>query len=150
MILEIQKIDVQKVYAETDENGKNLLQKLFDKSIFETKITDKVKSFEDACKVLGLNYSLSPHFYTADEIAYLKLKVIVKALNEGWTPDWSDDEEHKYYPWFDLEKGFVLYDVAYYFTLTSVSSRLCFKSRELAEYAANQFLDLYKSFMVIA
>jgi len=32
---------------------------------------------------------------------------------------------------------------------TSVGSRLCFKSSELAEYAGRQFQDIYKEFMII-
>ncbi|MFA9212961.1 MAG: hypothetical protein ACEQSR_03840 [Candidatus Methylacidiphilales bacterium] len=119
-------------------------------------ITDKVKSFEDACKVLGVNGEvLTGTLHEALENdgkaieTHLKLLVIVKALNEGWTPDWSDDKDHKYYPWFDMENGFVLYHVNYYDALTDVGSRLCFKSRELAEYAAKQFLDLYKDYFTI-
>jgi len=27
-----------------------------------------------------------------------KMSIIVKALNEGWEPDWDNDNEPKYYP----------------------------------------------------
>ena len=32
----------------------------------------------------------------------LKAELLVKALNEGWTPDWADYDEWKYFPRFQL------------------------------------------------
>ena len=71
-------------------------------------IMERVKTFEDACKVLG-----EEHFYvqeyknvaninfdfTQDIIAYFKLRIICAALNEGWKPTFDENEYH-YYPWF--------------------------------------------------
>ena len=67
---------------------------------------------------------------TADEKAYKIIKLIAKSLNEGWTPNWNNNNEYK-----DSN--------------SNVGSRLCFKSRDLAEYAANQFTDVYKQFMTL-
>lgn len=74
------------------------------------KITDKVKSFEDACKHLGLNPNDLPVVYMLPEkdrksiIAFYKLTIIIRALNEGWEPDWSNWDKWKYYNWFYVEK----------------------------------------------
>jgi hypothetical protein len=78
-----------------------------------------------------------------------KLVIIIKALNEGWKPNWNDRSECKYYPWFDLESGFVLRSVSCNREISSVGYRLCFKSETLAKYAAAQFVDLYKDFFII-
>ena len=83
-------------------------------------ITERVKSYEDACKVLGrtpfdfsrlvlaqlpadgddkagwMPISLEKHL-----IAYMKLCTIAEALNEGWIPQFTTDE-YRYYPWFYL------------------------------------------------
>jgi len=71
---------------------------------------DRVKTFEDACQVLGLDQSeltvsgvLEEDFESIS--AYAKLIIINKALNEGWKPNWADDDEYKYYLWFDLSSG---------------------------------------------
>jgi hypothetical protein len=50
-----------------------------------------------------------------------------------------------------MESGSGLsYDVYdYWRAVASVGSRLCFKSRELAEYAGKQFIDIYTDFFII-
>lgn len=122
---------------------------------------DTIKTFEDACAVLKLDpaalpdFSMLPEKHRAALLAHSKLVLIAEALNEGWQPDWQNDDEAKYFPWFDMEKtesnpdGFVLYDVDYYYRYSFVSSRLCYKTREIATYAAEQFKDLYKDYMLI-
>lgn len=37
----------------------------------------------------------------SDVVAYLKLRVIAEALNEGWEPQFTLDE-YRYHPWFNL------------------------------------------------
>jgi hypothetical protein len=77
-------------------------------------ITERVKTFEDACEVLGLNPENLPIVENLPEkdrqsiVAYYKLTVIVRALNEGWKPDFSDHNQWKYwnYLWVD-DAGFV-------------------------------------------
>ena len=76
-------------------------------------ITERVKTYEDACHVLGfepvdfykLRYSSpidgSRCFLEKDEVAYIKLKTIAAALNEGWEPQFTTDE-YRWYPWFTL------------------------------------------------
>ena len=122
-------------------------------------IKDKVKSFEDACKVLDITPSVPvvtgiPEKYQKPLIANYQLMVIAEALNEGWTPDWSNGEWDKWHPWFDMDAsssaGRFSFGVAdALFSSSTVSSRLCFKSEELADYAGTQFLELYRELFVI-
>lgn len=112
-------------------------------------VKERVSSYEDACSELGIDpASIILTSDTPDEAAYKKLKVIVKALNEGWEPNWDNSNEVKYYPWFyrSSSRGFSLDGVGVGLDGSVVCSRLCFKSRALAEYAANQFKDIYKAF----
>ena len=37
----------------------------------------------------------------ADVAAYLKLRIIASALNEGWQPEFTENE-YRWYPWFYL------------------------------------------------
>lgn len=127
-------------------------------------ITDKIKTFDDALqwreesgkkewleefeKQLLFDYK-GRNKRILSQQAYLKLTIIAEALNEGWFPDFSNHNEYKYYPWFKYTSGV---DFSYYgynrdFTNTDVGSRLCFKSRELAEYACKQFQDIYNDFL---
>ncbi len=121
-------------------------------------ITKRVKTYVDACAVLGIEPINEEVFtklgFTKDEIAYRKLKTIAEALNEGWRPDWTNSNEYKYWPWFVYNPnsaGFACattYNAATY-TTTRVGSRLCFKTRELAAYAGTQFIDIYNDLLLI-
>ena len=112
---------------------------------------------------------------TEDFIAYLKLRIIVAALNEGWEPKFEKGE-YRYFPWFylytkeqydeldDEEKGRCVlrsgnntssnvgfvgcsanYDAS--FSVTNYGSRLAFRTRELAAYAGRQFTEEWADFM---
>ncbi len=165
MKLEITKENAIKAHSEADSQVKGLLENLFGKQVFvPAKITDRVKTLEDAYKELGID----PYFFGDDltdiegdvwakdcksVIAYIKLIIVARALNEGWEPDWSNDDEYKYYPWFDMSSGsgsgFSSDGCDYTYSRSSVGSRLCFKTRELAEYAGKQFEDLYRDYFTI-
>ncbi len=116
------------------------------------KVTARIKTFEDACKELGIDVSsIKQGELSKDEYAYIKLKIIAKALNEGWTPDWTNSNEYKHYPWFDLSKGVsgFSYNVSiHWYTSTNAASRLCFKSSELAKFAGTQFVEIYKDYII--
>jgi len=117
------------------------------------KLTERIKTVADVLADNGLTqeaFNARTEDLEKDEVAYQILKMLAKSLNEGWTPDWNNDNQYKYYPWFYMggSSGFRFYDCGYWHSLSSVGSRLCFKSRELAEYAANQFTDTYKQFMI--
>jgi len=89
---------------------------------------------------------------TDDEIAYRIIKLLAKSLNEGWTPDWDDSSQYKYYPWFYMQggsSGFRCGGCGDWRAGSGVGSRLCFKSAELAKYAGTQFTDVYKKFMTL-
>ena len=128
------------------------------KSVTPKDITKRVKTYADACAVLGIEPINEEVFtklgFTKDEIAYRKLKTVIEALNEGWRPDWSDRSEYKYWNWFvysTSSAGFGYANARHAPTSTSshVGSRLCFKTRELAAYAGRQFEDLYNDFFLI-
>lgn len=184
--IDISKRDLLAAYDDADSDGKALLEKLYGKAIFAKDITERVKTFEDALEVLGevhcfvseyntlvnsgLIHSLSP-----DLVAYLKLRIIAAALNEGWEPQFTVDE-YRYFPWFDFytqkeidemdeedrsrvvcrafnnsyANGGVAY--AHSYGASSLSyldsgSRLAFKTRELAIYAGKQFVEIWADFV---
>lgn len=123
-------------------------------------ITERVKSFEDACAELGIK---SKNFFSGcvcDEltesdvkaiVAYAQLIIIARALNGVWKPNWEDANEYKYWPYFNMQSGvgFSFVGCAYWFAATAVGSRLCFKSREVALYAGKQFEELYKDYLLL-
>ena len=150
-------------------------------------ITERIKTLEDAIKALGdehpivTQYRLTAAAYkgdpmTEDFIAYLKLRVICAALNEGWKPTF-DGEGYRYYVWFyiytkeEYEKldeeekahcvplrsysnanahGGLVYayaNVAGSYSFSNGGVRLALKTRELAEYCSRQFIDIWVDFL---
>lgn len=156
--LELTKADAIRLYPTADSTFKQMLELNFGKEVFSGKITDRIKTFEDACSELGINPA---HFLNIEEAegimydlksirAHAKLIIIARALNEGWKPNWTNSSEYKYYPWFDLSSGSGLSCDGYggVYSISDVGSRLCFKSKELAQYAGKQFLDIYTEFFI--
>ena len=114
---------------------------------------------------------------TKDILAFAKLRVIVEALNEGWNPTFSKSEYRYYllFNIYSKEKfdslseyyknrcsiirrsygnpnavdSFVcpfVYDASSSFYAQS-SSRLAFKTKELAEYCGKQFIDIWADYI---
>lgn len=120
----------------------------------------KIKTFEDACSVLELDaknvipdFSFFPKNDRQSMIDHAKLVIISQAINgKDYTPDWSNSNEIKYYPWFIMVSSsgvcFAFFDYVIWHTISTVGSRLCFQSREKALYAGKQFEDLYRSYFV--
>ena len=154
--LQIEESKARGLYKNASPEFKTMLEDSFGKEFFSQKITERIKTYEDACSELGITpvneSALSNIGFTKDEIAYRKIKTITEALNEGWRPDWKDDNQRKWFPWFDLSvsSGFVFDYTCWRYSYTGASdgSRLCFKSDELATYAGRQFEGLYKDFII--
>lgn len=155
--IEIKKENVLKAYKKANQTGKDLLENLFGKNVIQAKITDRIKTIDDACNELGINTSIFENMADIDgvedsgSIDFLKATIITKALNEGWKPNWEDTSEYKWFPWFKMKSGFGFSgsDCTYAYSNTHVGSRLCFKSEELATYAGKQFESIYKNYLTL-
>lgn len=77
-------------------------------------ITDEIKTLDDAIAKLGENNTLVKQYCASmkcarfdeyddvqDHVAFLRLRIITAALNDGWHPTF-DENEYRYYPWFCL------------------------------------------------
>jgi hypothetical protein len=124
----------------------------------------QLKTFEDACKVEGLDaekvipdFSCYPEKNRKAMVAHAKLVIIAQAANklenEGneWIPDWNDFDQYKYYPWFEMggSSGFRFVGYDHWFSHSTVGSRLCFISRNVATYIGETFVDLYKEYFTL-
>lgn len=176
--ISIKRENVLNAYKHASEEQKALLENMFGKEMFQPKdIKERVKTFEDACEVLGEDHQYVKAYREwmrisfadcKDITAYLKLRIIVAALNEGWNPKF-DGDECRYYPWFyiytkkeyeelnDDEKkecrvvGRSNIDVYVHYASTYLSTRsgsqIAFKTRELAEYFGQQFIEIWADYL---
>ena len=183
--LEVNEENVLCAYKNANIEQKSLLEALFGKGLFNQKdITERVKTFEDACDELGKDHPLVMEYWgvcgveldiAKDLIAYLKLRIIVAALNEGWEPQFTENER-RYFPWFYTYTPEKYYELdeekkrrcvirpirranTYYaimfsdafedasYSYINNGSQLALKSQKLAKYAANQFAEIWADFI---
>ena len=173
--------------AATTNESKNILRALYGDAVEEQDnrpITERVKTLEDAIGILGeehpcvIAYNTFEHDVMAavdakeisDVAAFLKLRIVIAALNEGWRPDWSNKDEAKWFPWFyiytkeEVEEmdeedkpllvggacpgsvvGVSVLHANYVpsYSYANLGGALASKTREIAIYAATQFGQLF-------
>ena len=181
----ISKQSLLKAYREAEPSQKEFMKHLFGADTFTSRVMERVKTFQDAVNELGDDNSFVKQYnmlysefgatMDADIIAYLKLRIIAAALNEGWEPKFTKDE-WRYYPYFyvltkeeyehlkDEDKkrcvgragsyansyGGLVYSDADNASSNLVANngvRLAFRTKELAQYAGKQFFDIWADFV---
>lgn len=193
-IIEIKKSDLQglfKILTNYPQISKeqviNEITKAFGEEALKSQdIKERIKTFEDAVNAIGEDHPLVAQYKTINSafkeadnnlhlFAYTRLAIIAEALNEGWRPEYTEDE-YRYYPWFGLytQKEYDDMDdedkeccrfvgrsnsIAYAYgglvsaycgsaySDTNVGSRLAFKSRELAIYCGKQFIEIWINYL---
>lgn len=154
--LKISKKTAKRLYPDTPTWFQEVLNENFGSDLFAPQKYTDIKTFDDACRTQGTteqkfnerfkNLGLDP-----DTIYYEMLKIVVAAINQEWTADWNNSNQYKWWPYFKMSSGFGFsgsgYDCTY--SRSSVGSRLCFESEEKSNYAAKQFIDIYKGFLTI-
>ena len=101
---------------------------------------------------------------TQDLIAYIKLRIISAALNEGWEPQYTENES-RWFPWFHRlsENGMKRGDSSHSSAICALSfanttdvwsrsnasrsERLACKSKELATYFGKQFIGIWADYL---
>lgn len=187
--MSVKRENLLNAYKNASDEQKTFLENLFGSETFKPKdIRERIKTFADALYELGNDNPLVLAYQNTnlrdtdvapdnkDLIAYLKIRIIVAALNEGWEPQFIPGER-RWAPYFVLytkeeidemdeetkarvvfrsnsgayANGGVSYASAYSdsaYVYAYIGSRLAFKSEELAEYAGTQFIDIFADFML--
>ena len=176
-------IDIKNIKAayETATESEKTLSDLSTGQTEKAPVTERIKTFEDARLALGELHPFVVEWRMNDNLchdleAYLQLRIICAALNEGWEPK-LDSREFRYSPWFRLytkeeyekldenEKNepcvvFPSNSYAYggvslacsnygsTYVRMSLGSRLCLKTKLLAEYCGKQFIDIWADYLL--
>ena len=168
---------VLEAYEKANDYGKEILEGIFGKEAFGADIKNKVKTFMNAVEILGRNnhtvkdyYDIANKTYAKDILAFAKLKVIAEALNEGWKPKY-DIFDGSYYTSFDFitedefdklkenekkkclvfsipNKEIKIAIVSSKLSVACEAFKISLKSRELAEYLGQQFIDIWKDYLL--
>ena len=149
-------------YQSAGAEVKKVLEEIFGKESF-LPIMDRVKSFEDVRNIYiktidsGAlnNIDILSRYNGVNEalrgaVAAMKLSMISAVLNEGWTPDWNDGDQYKYFPWFEYKSGvgFSYSDCDNTYANTYLGSRLCFPDCATAVWFGETYQDLFKDYLL--
>lgn len=97
---------VREAYKKGNDCVKSVLHNLFGEDVCAPKnVMDRVKTFEDACIETGTDIqAFNEMTKNLDEhvVTYMKLSIIVKALNEDDKFPYFTKDEWRYYPYFWL------------------------------------------------
>lgn len=176
--IEVKVEDIKRAFDEADDKMKNGIIALFPQFKKVLPVTDRVKTFKDACREVCIDpsmYFIRCNNEPADVIAYMKLRVICKALNEGWEPQFTEGEERwnpVFLLWSNEELSLMSDDQkakrhlidrysgdwagfshsvsenAIEPYVSNYASRLCLKSQQLADYCGKQFVNLWADFFL--
>lgn len=152
--LKITEEQAKKLYLEASANLKEILESNFGKTTFLKNFQDAVKTYYDACEIIGEKPIDEQHLMDCglgkSEIAFMKLKTIFKAankMNNDWKADYSNSSQYKYYPYFVWRSsGFRYLGTDYARTYARTGSRLCCGTFDDAEYIGKKFEDLYNDY----
>ena len=162
--VKIDKAEIIKSYKSADTKGKSLLVKLYGKELFVVpKPVKQIKVKEPVWKSVN---NLNDIFRLAkvDRNKYLPypkpkndwerfvnatpiLALVAKVFNEGWIPDWDNNDEKKWFCWFDMRKGGFVFSYTFYgctFTHSYCGSRLVLVDSERAKRSGVLFKQIHK------
>lgn len=145
----------RKAYLDASPEVKLMLEQLMGDTIKMKPEIDldslvDTKACVEAC---GLKYE--DHFsaeatkgMTDDEIAYREMKFIAQAYNQGWVPDFTDDNQRKWWPYFKYGSGvsLSLFTVGCDYSGTTVAPRLTFKLEAVCRKAVEKHFSVYKRY----
>ena len=132
-------------YQTADPELKQILIESFGEDFFKEKITDRVKTFNDAQQIAGTHTGILVRGLYLDKemdqkaYKYTQALIIAKALNEGWTPDFRNTKELKYYIGYDVVSDtFDVISCSYSISINTIY----FKDNKLARYFIEIFPEL--------
>ena len=134
--------------------GQIILTKFLSKRYFDHRtVYERIRTFDDACQELGIDHELVREYMLLSSmgvskniLAMAKLKIITKALNEGW-PDNADKIEWrgwKYFPNLRVRRdGRMLLSHVSPKSACYFGSPFYYRTEALAKYSVNTFSDIW-------
>lgn len=121
-------------------------------------MSKKITTIEECFQLKGLDInimpdvSMLPERFQKAQIALFKLHVAAEVVNDGWEPDYTNWDQTKYQPVFEVnatdEKksgvGLSYCDYDGWLTDSVVGIRLCFEDRDTAIFFGETFKNLYE------
>ena len=149
------KIDIT-INGEKSTLNENLIKQI--KSFFTDNIICKkdiygIKTKGDILRYHDIDiceFDKSCENLTKQEIAFRYLILAIKALNDGWKPNFNNPSQSKYYNSFQIYNGLFVFDATNYtYWVMCVPSALYLQDEKTAKYCKDNFFELYKEYYEI-
>jgi hypothetical protein len=156
--VELTKADLRKIFNASNQEGKQFLQDKYGEDFlkFDWKDIDSVEAAMNyngttIDEILPYKNPTTPLQHWHNDLALMNQ--VCQAINQGWSPDWSDSDQRKWRPWFEFNassSGFRFLgshcDLVY--TASTGGSRLMLETEEKSDYCAKQFIELWNKILL--
>jgi len=141
--LDFEESFIKEMYKACTKEQIPVFEKIFKKYLKDITDSDvlSVTTYKEVCKRLkekeysGENKRIN---------TFAKIDQIQRFYNNGWTPDFSDSNQYKYYPYFEYKKGSGLVFRGALFSSSFCSGLVAyFKSEEIAKHVGKHFANIY-------
>lgn len=172
--MEINIENIKAAYNKADESGLKILRMLVPNLDEIIPVKDRIKTLADACNALGRLHPLVENLanlksYDKNLFAFVQLRIICAALNEGWIA--MPVDVGGYYPGFEFftsgevkgvedevaddlyflvpkfDTKYVAVDCTFSISLVTENC-LVLKTPELAKYCGKQFIDIWMNYLL--
>lgn len=150
--VELTNTEIEEMFNASDDKQKKVLLKFF---VREKSSIEIINDFQDAYNSLGesdeevkLYNSMKSMNLPKSMMAYQRLVIFTKALNDGWSSNFKNRSQYKYWNYFyvSTEGVFSPIHVDYDTYNMRVPSALYFKTEELARHCVKIALNDYKDY----
>lgn len=127
------------------------------RKIIETpeKLIGVVNTISEVYKRLGRkeltieDFAFLPENKRVKALNFQHIQVLEELFNEDWKTDWTNNNEYKWYPYFEFKKGSDCwcFCIACDRSCSSLIVPAFYKSREITEYIGKTFLNIYSDYI---
>jgi hypothetical protein len=118
------------------------------------KTIDDINSYEDGCEILQRQPDYRLQSINGKYFAEHVLETLIEAVNfidnsyKKWIPDFTNNNEYKYIPYFNkIGSGWLLCAVHYFLSDASGSVGLYYKNERTANIISKKFLSTYNIYL---
>ena len=150
------KIDEDKaleLYPTASKELKEIFHSTFGEDFFKPKsLFDKIKTYSDVCRELkeeevtqdSFDCDLFTYKEIAQLIAFAKIKQIAKLFNRSWKVDLTDENQKKWYPYFEIRSSGLGFNGSYYDNWCVDGQVAFYPNQKISDFIGKTFIDIYK------
>jgi len=136
---------INKAYSEANSTQKKLVEKYFkivDNDIFS------VTTIKEVCKRLEEKELTIKDFSNFGDLAlkmltFHQIKLLEKFFNQGWTADFNNSNQYKWYPYFEKVSGGYRFCSSSYHVSFFYGFVALYKDQKTSDHIGRNFKDIY-------